>query len=131
MNIVRSWVGPLALCLVAAGFGGAMLHGTGTPGNDAAEDQGVCAVFGTATPCSSTKGYTGHTLGAAGGVEAAISVLALQHGLMPAGLNVQQPDPALRSHYLLQPRHEAVRLVASNSFGFGGSNCCLLLGAAA
>ena len=107
------------------------LHGTGTPGNDAAEDQGVCAVFGTATPCSSTKGYTGHTLGAAGGVEAAISVLALQHGLMPAGLNVMQPDPALQSHYLLQPRHEAVRLVASNSFGFGGSNCCLLLGAAA
>jgi len=106
------------------------LHGTGTPGNDAAEDQGVRAVFGTATPCSSTKGYTGHTLGAAGGVEAAISVLALQHGLMPAGLNVQQPDPALRSHYLLQPRHEAVRLVASNSFGFGGSNCCLLFGAA-
>jgi hypothetical protein len=57
-------------------------------------------------------------------------VLALQHGLMPAGLNVQQPDPALQSHYLLQPRHAPLRLVASNSFGFGGSNCCLLFGAA-
>jgi 3-oxoacyl-[acyl-carrier-protein] synthase-1 len=106
------------------------LHGTGTPGNDAAEDRGVSAVFGTALPCSSTKGYTGHTLGAAGGVEAAISVLALQHGLLPAGLNVLEPDPALQSHYLLQTREAPLDLVASNSFGFGGSNACLLFGAA-
>ena len=106
------------------------LHGTGTPGNDAAEDRGVSAVFGTALPCSSTKGYTGHTLGAAGGVEAAISVLALQHGLLPAGLNVREPDPALQSHYLLQTREAPLDLVASNSFGFGGSNACLLFGAA-
>ncbi len=104
------------------------LHGTGTPGNDAAEDRAVCAVFGTATPCSSTKGYTGHTLGAAGGVEAAIALLALQYGFMPAGLHVQQPDPALRSHYLRQPRQAPLRVVASNSFGFGGSNACLVLG---
>ncbi len=106
------------------------LHGTGTPGNDAAEDQAVCAVFGQQTPCSSTKGYTGHTLGAAGGVEAAIALLALQHGFMPAGLNVQQPDPALRSRYLLQPREAPLQAVASNSFGFGGSNACLVLGRA-
>ena len=106
------------------------LHGTGTPGNDAAEDRGVSAVFGTALPCSSTKGYTGHTLGAAGGVEAAISVLALQHGLLPAGLNVREPDPALQSHYLLRTREAPLDLVASNSFGFGGSNACLLFGAA-
>ncbi|MEN9626897.1 MAG: hypothetical protein RJA10_123 [Pseudomonadota bacterium] len=106
------------------------LHGTGTPGNDAAEDRGVTTVFGTALPCSSTKGYTGHTLGAAGGVEAAISVLALQHGLLPAGLNVQEPDPALQSHYLLHTREAPLALVASNSFGFGGSNACLLFGAA-
>ena len=106
------------------------LHGTGTPGNDAAEDQGVCTVFGTDVPCSSTKGYTGHTLGAAGGVEAAISMLALQHGLLPAGLNVQQVDPALRSRYLLQPLQRTVDRVASNSFGFGGSNACLVFGAA-
>lgn len=106
------------------------LHGTGTPGNDAAEDQGVRAVFGTGTPCSSTKGYTGHTLGAAGGVEAAISLLALQHGLAPAGLNVQQLDPALQARYLLRPLQQPLGLVASNSFGFGGSNCCLLFGAA-
>ena len=77
------------------------LHGTATPSNDAAEDAAVGKVFGAATPCSSTKGATGHTLGAAGGVEAAIALLAMRHGLMPAGLNVAQPDPALHMHYLL------------------------------
>jgi len=106
------------------------LHGTGTPGNDAAEDLAVCAVFGTALPCSSTKGFTGHTLGAAGGVEAAIALLALEHGFMPAGLNVQQPDPALHAAYLSTPREQRLCRVASNSFGFGGSNCCLVFGAA-
>ena len=106
------------------------LHGTGTPGNDAAEDQAVCAVFGTALPCSSTKGHTGHTLGAAGGVEASIAMLALEHGLMPAGLNVQQPDPALHANYLREVHARALRVVASNSFGFGGSNACLIFGAA-
>jgi 3-oxoacyl-[acyl-carrier-protein] synthase I len=107
------------------------LHGTGTPGNDAAEDQAVMAVFGNTVPCSSTKGFTGHTLGAAGGVEAAISILALQHGFMPAGLHVQTPDPALHSNYLHEPRQHALRVVASNSFGFGGSNASLLFGVAA
>ncbi len=106
------------------------LHGTGTPGNDAAEDMAVCTVFGSSLPCSSTKGYTGHTLGAAGGVEAAIAMLALQHGFMPAGLNVQQPDPALHSQYLREPRDASLRVVASNSFGFGGSNCSLIFGVA-
>ena len=106
------------------------LHGTGTPGNDAAEDRAVCAVFGAALPCSSTKGHTGHTLGAAGGVEASIAMLALEHGLMPAGLNVQQPDPALHANYLREVHARALRVVASNSFGFGGSNACLIFGAA-
>lgn len=107
------------------------LHGTGTPGNDAAEDKAVGAVFGATLPCSSTKGYTGHTLGAAGGVEAAVAILALCHGFMPAGLNVQQPDPALHAHYLREPREQALRVAASNSFGFGGSNASLIFGAAA
>ncbi|MES2099873.1 MAG: beta-ketoacyl-[acyl-carrier-protein] synthase family protein [Pseudomonadota bacterium] len=106
------------------------LHGTATPSNDAAEDAAVGSVFDTATPCSSTKGATGHTLGAAGGVEAAIALLAMRHGLMPAGLNVSQRDPALRMHYLLENRHAPVRRVLSNSFGFGGSNASLVLGAA-
>lgn len=106
------------------------LHGTGTPGNDAAEDRGVVSVFGRDTPCSSTKGYTGHTLGAAGGVEAVVSMLALQDGLLPAGLNVRQIDPTLQSNYLTQARQGRLERVASNSFGFGGSNACLLFGAA-
>jgi 3-oxoacyl-[acyl-carrier-protein] synthase-1 len=106
------------------------LHGTATPSNDAAEDRAVAAVFGTGTPCSSTKGATGHTLGAAGGVEAMISLLALQHGLMPGGLNVQTPDPELRLNYLRTNREARLRVILSNSFGFGGTNASLVLGAA-
>jgi 3-oxoacyl-[acyl-carrier-protein] synthase-1 len=117
--------------LAAGDIGYVNLHGTGTPGNDAAEARAVQAVFGSTTPCSSTKGHTGHTLGAAGGVEASIALLALQHGLAPAGLNVQQLDPALPVNYLLHNRMGPLRAVASNSFGFGGSNCCLVFGAAA
>ena len=105
------------------------LHGTGTPNNDTAEDLAVGAVFGHDLPCSSTKGYTGHTLGAAGGVEAVISMLALHHGLAPAGINVRRPDPALHIHYLREPLRLALAYVASNSFGFGGSNACLVFGA--
>lgn len=107
------------------------LHGTATPGNDAAEDQAVAAVFGSTLPCSSTKGHTGHTLGAAGGVEAAVAMLALQHGFMPGGLHLRERDPALRSHYITEPREQPLRVVASNSFGFGGSNASLLFGVAA
>ncbi len=106
------------------------LHGTATPSNDTAEDRAVQGVFGEATPCSSSKGATGHTLGAAGAVEAAISLLALEQGLMPAGLNVREPDPSLRVNYLLENRRAPLRHVLSNSFGFGGSNACLVLGAA-
>lgn len=106
------------------------LHGTATPNNDAAEDAAVASVFGTTTPCSSTKGATGHTLGAAGAVEAAIGLLALQHGLLPAGLNLTTPDPALRLRYLRHNEHRVLRTVLSNSFGFGGSNASLVLGAA-
>jgi 3-oxoacyl-[acyl-carrier-protein] synthase I len=104
------------------------LHGTGTRGNDAAEDAAVCAVFGRDMPCSSTKGYTGHTLGAAGAVEAVLSLLALQQGVAPAGLHVREPDPQLSARYLTQPQRLDLRVVASNSFGFGGTNACLVLG---
>lgn len=106
------------------------LHGTATPGNDVAEDRAVCDVFGPAIACSSTKGFTGHTLGAAGAVEAAIGLLALERGLLPASLNLRERDPALRLEPLREPRAQRARVVASNSFGFGGSNACLLLGAA-
>jgi 3-oxoacyl-[acyl-carrier-protein] synthase-1 len=106
------------------------LHGTATPSNDSSEDRAVGAVFGSSTPCSSTKGATGHTLGAAGGVEAAISLLALQHGFLPGGLNLQQPDTALTVNYVTASRSAPLRTVLSNSFGFGGSNASLILGAA-
>ena len=105
------------------------LHGTATPSNDAAEDLAVVEVFGTDTPASSTKGATGHTLGAAGAVEAAIAMLAIAHGLMPGGLNTCEPDAALRLHYLRENRHAPVGRVLSNSFGFGGSNASLIFGA--
>lgn len=106
------------------------LHGTGTKSNDAAEDQAVFGVFGDKTPCSSTKGATGHLLGAAGVAEAIISALCIQHGFMPGGLNTQTLDPSLKSHYLLQNRQQTVNHVLSNSLGFGGSNCSLVLGRA-
>jgi 3-oxoacyl-[acyl-carrier-protein] synthase-1 len=104
------------------------LHGTGTIANDIAESRAVCAVFGTATPCSSTKGWTGHTLGAAGMVEAAISLLSIEHGLMPRSLNTRILDPAIEAGILLDTRIAPVQRVLSNSFGFGGSNCSLLFG---
>ena len=115
--------------LQPADIGYINLHGTATPSNDAAEDHAVGSVFGSATPCSSTKGATGHTLGAAGAVEAVIALLALRHGLLPAGLNVTQPDPALTLDYLRANRHAPLRAVLSNSFGFGGSNASLVFGA--
>lgn len=104
------------------------LHGTGTVANDNAECRAVCEVFGTSTACSSTKGWTGHTLGAAGMVEAAISLLAIEHGLMPRSLNTRIKDPAIEAGVLLENRFAQVRRVLSNSFGFGGSNCSLLFG---
>ena len=104
------------------------LHGTGTIANDNTESRAVCEVFGNTTPCSSTKGWTGHTLGAAGMVEAAISLMAIEQGFMPASLNTRTKDPAIEAGILLQPRVAPVGRVLSNSFGFGGSNCSLLFG---
>jgi 3-oxoacyl-[acyl-carrier-protein] synthase-1 len=105
------------------------LHGTGTPANDVAEDKAVCAVFGATTPASSTKGWTGHTLGAAGMVEAAISLLCLRGKWAPQSLNTRTKDPALRGNILLESQTLPLRRVLSNSFGFGGNNCSLLFGA--
>lgn len=104
------------------------MHGTGTPANDRAEDAALHQVFGDTVPCSSTKGWTGHTLGAAGIVEAIFSLLCLQHGFIPGTLNVRQLDPSLRSRIALASEERSLRYVLSNSFGFGGSNCSLVLG---
>ena len=105
-------------------------HGTGTPSNDDAEARAVTGVLGNSIPGSSTKGATGHTLGAAGALEAVICALALQHAVMPAGVNTTEVDPALSVHYLRDNRATPLAHVMSNSFGFGGSNCSLIFGRA-
>lgn len=104
------------------------LHGTATVANDAVEDKAVSTVFGTRTPASSTKGWTGHTLGAAGITEALIGALCLTQGFIPGTLNCQRLDPALCGHVLCENQIRPVRRVLSNIFGFGGNNCCLVLG---
>jgi 3-oxoacyl-[acyl-carrier-protein] synthase-1 len=106
------------------------LHGTGTPSNDRSESQAVTSIFGPTTPCSSTKGATGHTLGASGALEAVISALAIQNGLMPGGVHTTRIDPNLTAHYIKENRRAPVLRVLSNSFGFGGTNCSLILGRA-
>ncbi|HQT30276.1 MAG TPA: beta-ketoacyl-[acyl-carrier-protein] synthase family protein [Thiobacillus sp.] len=126
----------MAAALQAAGLQAAdidylNLHGTATPSNDAAEGRAVAALFGDRVPCSSTKGATGHTLGAAGGMEAIISALALQHGFLPGGVGTHAVDPAIPVQYLTANRDSAPQRVLSNSFGFGGTNCSLILGRAA
>lgn len=106
------------------------LHGTATQSNDDAEGKAVLTLFGSQTPCSSTKGATGHTLGAAGGLEAVICALALQNNLLPAGLNTEHLDPKLNLNYLMTNREQPLSHVLSNSFGFGGTNCSLVFGRA-
>lgn len=106
------------------------LHGTATPVGDAAEDRAVAELFGPKTPCSSTKGYTGHTLGACGIVETICSALSIQHGFLPGSPHTRQVDPSFKSYYLVEGRPARVDRVLSNSFGFGGANCSLVLGRA-
>ncbi|WP_116348766.1 beta-ketoacyl-[acyl-carrier-protein] synthase family protein [Cupriavidus taiwanensis] len=120
----------MAQALAGAGIAPAQvgyvnLHGTATRSNDAAEALAMAAVL-PGTPCSSTKGATGHALGAAGALEAVICALALRHGLVPAGINTAQVDPALDVNYQLANRDTPLRYAMSNAFGFGGSNCSLL-----
>lgn len=114
--------------LPPSGIGYVNLHGTGSLANDVAECRAIITVFGASTPCSSTKGWTGHTLGAAGIVESAICLLALQHGFMPRSLNTLNKDPEIDAAILLENRDAPLRRVLSNSFGFGGSNCSLVFG---
>lgn len=104
------------------------LHGTASPANDRAEDQAVSQLFGTDIACSSTKGHTGHTLGAAGITEAILCALTLRSGIAPATLHQRQADPALRCRVLTQAKPLHPQRVMSNSFGFGGDNCALVLG---
>jgi 3-oxoacyl-[acyl-carrier-protein] synthase-1 len=104
------------------------LHGTGTPANDLAEDRAVRTTFGGRTPCSSTKGRTGHTLGAAGITEAILSALCLRHDFIPGTMHLNRLDPQLQSCVMLHSESRPLRAVVSNSFGFGGNNCSLIFG---
>jgi 3-oxoacyl-[acyl-carrier-protein] synthase I len=104
------------------------LHGTATRKNDEVEARVVSEVFPSTTFASSTKGWTGHTLGAAGIVEAAISLLALEHGLLPGTLNSEHLDEACGPQIQVENSNRDVGIALSFSFGFGGSNCVLALG---
>jgi 3-oxoacyl-[acyl-carrier-protein] synthase-1 len=87
-------------------------------------------VFGTTTPCSSTKGTTGHTLGAAGITEAAIALLSMEHDFMPGSPTTREIDPEIQCAIVLRGQASSLRHAMSNSFGFGGSNCALVFGKA-
>ena len=117
--------------LSPADIGYINLHGTATPANDAAEGKAVAALFGDRVPGNSTKGATGHTLGAAGAIEALVCAMALTDGRLPGSPGTGALDPSIPIHYQLQGEDRSLRHALSNSFGFGGSNCSLILGVAA
>ncbi len=106
-------------------------HGTSTPAGDLAETQGIQAVFGdhaSKLMVSSSKSMTGHLLGAAGGIEAAFTALALQHGVVPPTINLDEQDPRCPLDYVPgEARDAAIKVAISNSFGFGGTNASVVL----
>jgi 3-oxoacyl-[acyl-carrier-protein] synthase I len=106
------------------------LHGTATLAGDAAEDRAMSGLFGNEVPCNSSKGFTGHTLGASGVVGAAICALSLRHQFLPGSPHTRQRDPAFASNYLTIGRAAPLDIAMSNAFGFGGVNCSLILGRA-
>jgi 3-oxoacyl-[acyl-carrier-protein] synthase-1 len=102
------------------------LHGTATPANDSVEAQAVAALFPASLHASSTKGWTGHTLGAAGIVESVLALLALEDGLLPGTLNSAEPDPACGPQVRMATAHRRIDHAMNNAFGFGGNNCSLV-----
>jgi len=115
--------------LSAGDVGYLNLHGTGTPLNDTSEARAVERTFGTDMPCSSTKGYTGHLLGSAAGVESAIVMIALQHGRLPRNLNLEEKDPEVGIN-VIEDDEDApeLRYAMTNSFAFGGNDTSLIFG---
>ncbi len=106
------------------------LHGTATPANDSVEAHAVATLFPDSLHASSTKGWTGHTLGAAGIVESVIALLALEHGELPGTLNSQQRDPACGPQIRFDNAQRPIHYAMNNSFGFGGNNASLVFGRA-
>jgi 3-oxoacyl-[acyl-carrier-protein] synthase-1 len=106
------------------------LHGTATPANDAIEALAIAALFPASLHASSTKGWTGHTLGAAGIVESVFALLALEHGELPGILNSAAPDPVCGPQIHFDNARREIRYAMNNSFGFGGNNCSLVFGKA-
>ncbi len=104
------------------------LHGTATQSNDSAEDKAVISIFGSTTPASSTKGWTGHTLGAAGITEVVFGCMAIENNFIPVNLNTTKIDPDTCANIVMEKNKHKVTKFISNSFGFGGSNCSLLIG---
>lgn len=103
-------------------------HGTSTPINDLVEARTIRRVFGDRPVVTSTKGVTGHTLGAAGAVEAVYTALTIEHGTIPPTANLVDPDPRIDLDVVTgAPRPAAVEVALSNSFGFGGQNAVLVL----
>ncbi|MDQ6975604.1 MAG: beta-ketoacyl-ACP synthase II [Mariprofundaceae bacterium] len=106
-------------------------HGTSTPAGDLAESQGIEVVFANAAKrlmVSSSKSMTGHLLGAAGGIEAGFVALALQNGVVPPTINLDQQDPRCTLDFVPhEARQEAIKIAVSNSFGFGGTNATVIL----
>jgi 3-oxoacyl-[acyl-carrier-protein] synthase II len=103
-------------------------HGTATAFNDATEGTAIAGLFGNRVPVSSTKSMMGHSLGAAGAVEAVFSVLALQHQFLPPNIHFQELDPAWNLNIVANASRDAqVRCVVSNSFGFGGTNATVVV----
>lgn len=104
-------------------------HGTGTVQNDAAEARAIAALFGDVVPVVSTKGFTGHMLGAAGATEVIFAIIAVEQGWIPASLGADPPDPAFTIRINRKRVKHPCRVALSNSFGFGGSNVAVLVGA--
>jgi 3-oxoacyl-[acyl-carrier-protein] synthase-1 len=105
-----------------------VMHGTATPMNDQVEDLAMHELFGAGVPASSVKGWIGHTLGAAGMMNALAALFVLSERVLPGTLNTREVDPRFRSSILLGNREQSVERVLVNAFGFGGSNCSLIFG---
>ena len=104
------------------------LHGTATRANDKVEAMAVAALFPPNLHAASTKGWTGHTLGAAGIVESVFALLALEHGLLPGTLNSEEHDPGNGPQVRFDNAERGIAFAMNNSFGFGGNNCSLVFG---